>query len=268
MSDRLGIMGKVLMDAKAEGRTALISYLPVGYPSVEGSLEAMRVVSEHADIIEIGMPYSDPMMDGVAIQYATTKALELGVRTTDIFKATEAVRAAGKTPAVMIYWNLVEHYGVDAFARDLANAGGAGLITPDLIPDEADEWIEASDKYGLDRIFLIAPSSTDERIAMTMDACRGWVYATSVMGVTGTRSETSSAAPVIVERARKIRSDLPVCVGLGISNGQQAHETGQYADAAIVGSALVKCMIEAEGTDQQLGRLAEVAEDLGRGVRN
>ena len=268
MSDRLGIMGKGLMEAKADNRTARIGYLPIGYPSVEGSLDAMRTVAEHADIIEIGMPYSDPMMDGLAIQYATTKALASGVRTTDIFKATEAVRSAGKTPAVMIYWNLVERYGVKAFARDLANAGGAGLITPDLIPDEADEWVEASDEYGLDRVFLIAPSSTDERIAMTMDACRGWVYATSVMGVTGARTETSSAAPVIVERARKIRNDLPVCVGLGISNGKQAHETGKYADAAIVGSALVKCLIDAEGSDQPLGKLPEVAADLGEGVKN
>lgn len=270
---RLGISGQVLAQAKAEGRAALTGFLPVGYPSVAGSLAAMKALVEGrdglgVDIVEIGMPYSDPMMDGVAIQHATTRALERGVRTTDIFRAAETVAQAGATPMVMIYWNLVEHYGVDAFARDLANAGGAGLITPDLTPDEGAEWEAASDANGLDRVYLIAPSSTDERIKMTMAASRGWVYATSVMGVTGARSQTSAAAPVIVERARSIDPSIPVCVGLGISNGDQAAEVGSFADAAIVGSALVKCLIDAEeaGSDE-LGPLRELVADLAAGVR-
>lgn len=270
---RLGISGQVLRTATAAGRAALVAYLPVGYPTVPASLEAMRAVIEGvdglgADVVEIGMPYSDPMMDGLSIQHATSLALERGVRTRDIFTAAEAVAAAGATATVMIYWNLVERYGVAAFARDLASAGGAGLITPDLTPDEAGEWIAASDAHGLDRIFLIAPSSSDERIRMTMQACRGWVYATSVMGVTGARAQTSSAAPVIVRRARQADPALPIGVGLGVSNGDQAAEVGSYADAVIVGSALVNCLIQAEETGGDgLDSLRVKATELAAGVR-
>lgn len=264
MSD-LGISGHVLAEAKRNGRAAFVGYLPVGYPSVAGSLDALRVVAEAADLVEIGMPYSDPVMDGVTVQTATSKALENGVRTTDVFSAVEAVSALERPSVVMIYWNLVERYGVRAFARDLAAAGGAGLITPDLTPDEASEWVAASDEFGLDRIFLIAPSSSDARVASTMDSCRGWVYATAVMGVTGARTETSSAAPVIVERARQ-HSDLPVGVGLGISTGSQAASVAEFADGVIVGSALVSCLLGQEPA-AGLSRLARLSGELAQGVR-
>lgn len=264
MSD-LGLTGGVLRGARDEGRAALITYLPVGFPSVAGSLDALRIVAQAADLVEIGLPYSDPMMDGTTIQHATTKALARGVRTRDVFAAAEAVASVGKRAVVMSYWNLIERYGVDAFVRDLAASGGAGLITPDLTPDEADEWLAASDEHGLDRVFLIAPSSTDERIRYTMDACRGWVYATSVMGVTGTRAATSDAAPVIVQRARA-QSDLPVGVGLGVSNGDQAASVASYADGVIVGSALVRCLLEDEGPGG-LAHLERVVTDLADGVR-
>lgn len=270
-SARLGRSGRVLADARAEGRAALIGYLPVGYPSVDHSIEAMRVLTEGTggrgvDLVEIGMPYSDPVMDGLAIQHATTRALQQGVRTRDVLRAVEAVAATGTQAMVMIYWNLVEHYGVDAFARDLAGAGGSGLITPDLTPDEAGPWIEASDAHGLDRVFLVAPSSTPERVASTTRACRGWVYATSVMGVTGARSETSDAAPVLVERIRSVAPDLPVGVGLGVSTAVQAAEVARFADAVIVGSALVKCLIEAE-TSGDLDALRDMVGALAGGVR-
>ncbi len=270
---RLGISGQVLKAATDAGRAALIGYLPVGYPNVPGSLAAMRALVEGTDgqgvdLVEIGMPYSDPMMDGLVIQHATTKALERGVRTHDLFSAVEAVAQAGATPMVMIYWSLVDRYGVDAFARDLAAAGGAGLITPDLTPDESADWVAASDAHGLDRVFLIAPSSSDERIVMTMAACRGWVYATSVMGVTGARAQTSSAAPVIVQRARDADPSLPVGVGLGVSNGDQAAEVASYADAVIVGSALVSRLISAEDAGSgDLRPLRKTVADLAAGVR-
>ena len=270
---RLGIAGQVLASATADHRAALVGYLPVGYPTVPGSLAAMKALVEGrdgvgVDIVEIGMPYSDPVMDGLAIQHATTRALERGVRTRDIFTAVEAVAAAGACPTVMIYWNLVETYGVDAFARDLAAAGGAGLITPDLTPDEADAWMAASDAHGLDRIFLVAPSSTDERLASTLEACRGWVYATSVMGVTGARTSTSSAAPALVKRVREVAPELPVSVGLGVSNGAQAAEIAQVADGVIVGSALVNHLLrnEADGS-RDLTALRTLVGDLARGVR-
>lgn len=270
----VGISGQAIASARAEGRPALVGYLPVGYPSVPGSLAALRALcgdgdGPGVDLVEIGLPYSDPMMDGPVIQRAGTRALERGVRTRDAFAAVEAVRAAGRPAVVMTYWNLVDRYGVDAFARDLAAAGGAGLITPDLIPDEAADWLEASDAHGLDRVFLVAPSSTDARIVSTTSACRGWVYATSVMGVTGTRTNAPSAAPALVERLRLLAPDLLVGVGLGVSNGDQAAEVGRYADAVIVGSAFVKPLLAADdaGEPGELAGLRAAVADLAAGVR-
>lgn len=269
---RLGISGSRVADCVEQGRPALVGYLPVGYPTVEGSLKAMRALMEGTtgrgvDIVEIGIPYSDPLMDGLVIQHAALRARERGVRTRDAFRAVEAVAACGATPMVMTYWNLIEAYGPDNFARDLAAAGGAGTITPDLPPEDCPEWFEATDRHGLDRIFLIAPSSTRERIDLTMRSCRGWVYATSVMGVTGARDSTSDAAPVIVGRAREVDHSLPIGIGLGVSDGSQAAEIGAYADLVIVGSALLKCL-DSDGRDLEgdLRRLRLLVDDLASGV--
>jgi len=261
--------------AKQQGRGALVGYLPVGYPTVPGSLAALRALCGEGgegpgvDLVEIGLPYSDPMMDGPVIQRAGTAALARGVRTRDVFAAVEAVRSTGTPAVVMTYWNLVDRYGVEAFARDLAAAGGSGLITPDLIPDEAGEWIAASQAHGLDRIFLVSPSSTDERIVATAAACRGWMYATAVMGVTGTRSASPTAAPELVARIRALAPGTPVGVGLGVSNGDQAADVCAYADAVIVGSAFIKPLLAAEeaGTPDDLSGLRAVLADLTAGVR-
>lgn len=265
----LGHTGRAIRKAAEQGRKALIGYLGVGYPDVPTSLEALSVLAEHCDVVEIGMPYSDPVMDGPTVELAGTRALERGVRTRDLFTAAETVAAAGTEAVVMTYWNIVERYGVDAFSRDLAAAGGRGLITPDLIPDEAAEWITASDQHGLDRIFLVSPSSTDERIGLTVDNCRGWLYATSVMGVTGARAQTSAAAPKLVERIRGLRPQVPIGIGLGVSNGDQAAETAEFADAVIVGSALVRTLLDAEaaGDREDLAGLRTLVEDLAAGVR-
>lgn len=261
--------------ASEEGRGALVGYLPVGYPSVPGSLAALKALCGEGgdgpgvDLVEVGLPYSDPMMDGPVIQQAGTRALARGVRTRDVFAAVEAVRSTGTPAVVMTYWNLVDRYGVEAFARDLANAGGSGLITPDLIPDEAAEWLDASDAHGLDRIFLVSPSSTDSRIASTTRACRGWVYATAVMGVTGTRSASPTAAPELVARIRELSPQTLVGVGLGVSSGDQAADVVGYADAVIVGSAFIKPMLaaEADGNPDDLSGLRAVLADLASGVR-
>ncbi len=231
-------------EAFGKGRAALIGYLPAGYPSVEMAKEAiLAMIEAGVDAVELGVPYSDPVIDGPVIQRATEAALAGGVRVRDVFATVEAVSGRGAPIMVMTYWNPVERYGVNAFARDLAAAGGAGLITPDLIPDEAQEWLAASDEHKLDRVFLVSPSSTDERIAMTAANTRGFLYATAVMGVTGARDQTSSAAPVLVARARA-KTDLPVAVGLGVRNGRQAAEVGSFADGVIVGSALVTALTE------------------------
>ncbi len=258
--------------SRAEGRAALVGYLPAGYPDVPGAVEALRVmVDAGCDVIEIGLPYSDPVMDGPTIQAAAQQALEGGVRTTDVLRTVEAVAATGTPTLVMTYWNPVVRYGVARFAADLANAGGAGLITPDLTPDSAADWIAAADAHDLDKVFLLAPSSTDERIAMTTAACRGFVYAAAVMGVTGARTSTSDLAGPLVARARAV-TDLPIGVGLGVSNGDQAAEIaakdGIGADGVIVGSAFVRTLLD-HPDDRAAGlrALAALTEDLAAGVR-
>jgi len=257
----------IIEACRAEGRAALIGYLPVGFPSVAGSIEAMELlVRAGVDIVEIGVPYSDPVMDGPVIQDAAVRALEGGVRLADTFAAVRAVRAAGAGALVMTYWNPVLRYGVDRFAADLAAAGGDGLITPDLIPDEAADWIGAADEHGLDKVFLVAPSSTPERLAAVTSRSRGFVYATAVMGVTGARSSVGDAAEDLVVRTRAV-TDLPICVGLGVSTGEQASQVGRFADGVIVGSALVRCLTEASTHASGLMALEELVRDLAAGVR-
>ena len=274
MSIESGITGQRLLQIRAEGRGALAGFLHVGYPTVDISLRALKALtgdgeSEGVDLVEVGMPYSDPMMDGVTIQRAGTKALERGVRTRDAFAAVDAVASCGIPALVMTYWNLIEHYGADRFACDLASAGGAGAITPDLTPDEAEEWLTVSDAHGLDRIFLVSPSTTDERLRATVAACRGWVYATSLMGVTGPRTQTSAAAPELVRRVRGVDPTAMIGVGLGVSNGEQAGEVTGFADLVIVGSALVKTLLDAEdaGRPEDLSGLRALVADLAAGAR-
>jgi tryptophan synthase alpha chain len=250
--------------ARGEGRSALVAYLPVGYPDVDASIEAMAAAVEGgADVVEVGVPYSDPGMDGPVIQQAVDVAVRAGVGMRDVLRAVEAVAGAGAVPVVMSYWNPIERYGVDRFATDLAAAGGAGAITPDLIPDEAGEWLSASDRADLDRVFLVAPSSTDARLRSTAAACRGFVYAASTMGVTGTRATVCDAAEKLVARTREAAPGLAVCVGLGVSDGDQAAEVAAFADGVIVGSAYVRVLLEGRGADG----VRALSEDLAGGVR-
>lgn len=240
--------------ARAEGRTPFIGYLPAGYPTIEDSIEAaIELGNNGADIIEIGLPYSDPVMDGEVIQKATSQALQNGFRVADVFHIVKEVTARTDAAVViMTYWNLVDRMGVDEFSQRFAEAGGAGLVTPDLVPEEAAQWFEASDQYQLDRIFLTAPSSPDARVKLTVESSRGFVYAVSVMGTTGARNEVSNAAERVVSRAHEAGAPR-VCVGLGISEPHHVAEIGSYADGAIVGTALVSAL--REGGPQAVGEL-------------
>ncbi|MEI2775880.1 MAG: tryptophan synthase subunit alpha [Tetrasphaera sp.] len=256
---------EVFARCRAQGRAALVGYLPVGFPDLDTSIRALITLVENGcDIVEVGIPYSDPVIDGPTVQRAAAEALAAGTRVADVFTATRAVRDAGAPPVVMTYWNLVLRRGVDRFADELAAAGGAGLITPDLIPDEAEDWIAASDRTGLDRVFLVAPSSTPERLTTVTTACRGLVYATAVMGVTGARSSVGTAAHELVERTRAV-TDLPIGVGLGVSTGNQAAEVAGFADAVIVGSALVATLFDV-APDEGLRRLGALTRELADGV--
>lgn len=259
--------GAAIDAALAENRSALIAYLPVGFPTVEGSIEAARaVIDAGADVIEFGLPYSDPGMDGEVVQQATSQALAQGTRILDVLHAVEQTAGRGAAISVMTYINPVFRYGVARFARDFANAGGAGLITPDLIPDEADEWVAAADEHDLDKIFLVAPSSTDARLAMTAAASRGFVYAASTMGVTGVRATVDHHAKELVARTRAAGAQR-VCVGLGVSTAAQAAEVAAYADGVIVGSALVRTLMQ-DDQAQGLSDLRTLAAALAAGVRH
>lgn len=255
-------LDELFVRTRAENRAALVGYLPAGFPDKATSIAAIEATIEGGvDLVEVGLPYSDPVMDGPVIQAAVTQALASGSRVSDVFDVVRASAALVPT-VVMTSWNPVERHGVDAFAAALADAGGSGLITPDITPDEAGAWMDASASHQLNRIFLVAPSSTDERIAMTAAASSGFLYATAVMGVTGARTTTSSAAPVLVERVRAV-SDIPVGVGLGIGTGAQANEVAQYADAVIVGSALVRALDES-GLDGVRALSAELRAGVQR----
>lgn len=259
----MNTVGSVIRRRNDEAAGALIGYLPVGFPTFDESVEAaVAMVENGVDILELGLPYSDPVMDGPVIQAATQQALANGFRLADGFEAVRRITQRVDAPVlIMTYWNPVVQYGVDRFADDLAAAGGAGLITPDLIPDEGAAWIAASERTGLDRVFLAAPTSTDARIRQVIDASRGFVYAVSTMGITGARSDVDRAARTLVERLTAAEAPAS-CVGVGISTAAQVAEVLEYAEGAIVGSALVNAL--ATGGVAAVG---ELAAELARGTR-
>lgn len=260
-------LAEVFASTRSEGRAALIAYLPAGFPSVDGAIDALSaMVDAGVDIVEVGFPYSDPVMDGPVIEAAAAQSLALGTSAADVLKTVSAVSATGAATLVMSYWNPIERYGVDAFARDLAAAGGCGVITPDLSIDEAEDWLAAAAAHAIDPIFVVAPSSTPRRLTDVAGRCGGFVYAASTMGVTGTRDAVSSAAPALVARVREVTS-LPVCVGLGVSSREQAAAVAAYADGVIVGSAFVRALSHASTPSQGVEAVALLARELAEGVR-
>ncbi len=251
---------------RAEGRAALIGYLPAGFPTVDGAIDAMvAMVEGGVDAIEVGLPYSDPLLDGPTIQAAVDRALQTGATTSDVLDTVRAVAQTGVPTLVMSYWNPIERFGVDRFAHALAEAGGSGVITADITPEEAGDWLTASEREGLARVFLVAPSSTNDRIALTTAAASGFVYAAAVMGVTGARDQVAPAARELVERTRA-QTSLPICVGLGVSSGGQAAEIAQFADGVIVGSAFVRALLDAESTEAGIEGVRALAAELRVGV--
>ncbi|MCH6229554.1 tryptophan synthase subunit alpha [Microbacterium sp. CFH 31415] len=248
--------------AHADGRGAFIGYLPLGFPDLQTSIDAAVTLAENgADILELGPPYSDPVMDGTVIQEATQAALAGGFRLRDTFTAVAEITRRVDVPVlVMTYWNPVLQYGVDRYADELRAAGGAGLITPDITPEAASEWIAASERTGLDRVFLAAPTSTDERLDLIVENSTGFVYTVSTMGITGERAELDAAARTLVGRLRE-RGAEHACVGIGISNAAQVAGVLGYADGAIVGTALVRAL-----RDGGLEGLGEAARALAAGT--
>lgn len=252
---------------RKENRAALIAYLPAGFPSHIGSRKAIEVLARAGvDAIEIGFPYSDPVMDGPVIQAAAEISLRAGTGAKDVFETLHYVHGLGLACVVMTYWNPIERYGVEKFATEISRCGGSGVITPDLTIEESFGWFAATDTAEINRIYVVAPSTTTERLKAVVDHCSGFVYAASLMGVTGGRTSVSSQAKDLVERIRSL-SQLPVAVGLGVSTRAQAREIAGYADGVIVGSAFIKVLLEANDEELGLQKLEELAEELVAGVR-
>ena len=260
-------LSELFIHTKAENRAALIGYLPAGFPTIADSSKVIAAMVEGGvDAIEIGFPYSDPVMDGPVIQNAAEQSLKNGTGASDVFDLMAATTKLGVPAVVMTYWNPIERYGVEAFAQSLKAAGGSGVITPDLTVEESTQWSQASQDSQINRIYVVAPSTSEARMPLVTSQCSGFIYAASLMGVTGTRNSVSGDARALVARIRST-SDLPVAVGLGVSNAAQAHEVADYADGVIVGSAFIREVQESANIEEACERVRKLARSLSQGVR-
>ena len=258
---------EVFASAKNENRAALIGFITAGFPSKSTTVEvAKEMVLGGVDIIEVGFPYSDPVMDGPVIQAAGEVALSGGTKSADVLEIVSEITKLGVPVLVMTYWNPIEKFGVEKFSIELKNAGGTGLITPDLTIEESIDWLGSAEKLGLSRVFVLAPSSTEERIKLVSCKCTGFIYAASLMGVTGVRTDLSNDAIGLVSKIRKY-SKLPVAVGLGVANGEQAKSVAKYADGVIVGSAFIKALQSAPNFEAGKAAIKSLAAELSEGVR-
>jgi tryptophan synthase alpha chain len=249
-----------LSENKSKGKGNLIGYFPLGFPNLEDSIEAAVAMCEAGvDVLELGIPYSDPVMDGLVIQEATEAALAQGFKLDMTFDAIRKISSRVDTPLlVMTYWNPVLQYGVEKFAQNLSTSGAAGAITPDLIPDEAAGWVEVTENLDLDRVFLATPSSTESRTKQAAESSRGFVYAVSTMGITGAREELDAKAREVVSKVKAASPSSFSCVGIGVSTAEQVSEINQYADGAIVGSVFVKAY-QSNGLEGLKTKVAELA---------
>jgi tryptophan synthase alpha chain len=263
MNGNLQLLTDTLTRAKQEGRAALITGMTAGFPTVNEGIAAIQAtLNGGADIVEVGLPHSDPVLDGPLIQAAADTALRGGTRIADVIRTVrEAYRATGKPVLVMSYWNPIDKYGAERFSRELAEAGGAGCILPDLPVQESALWRACAARHSLATIFVAAPSTTNERLRELTAAGTGFIYAAALMGVTGVRDGASTAASSLVRRIRAV-TQLPVCVGIGISNAAQAAQVAGFTDGVIVVSALVKAIIDAPDAAAGNAAVAQLTAEL------
>jgi tryptophan synthase alpha chain len=268
VSGNLQLLADTLARAKQENRAALITGMTAGFPTVDDGIAVIKaMLNSGADIIEVGLPHSDPLLDGQVIQAADDIALRGGVRIADVIRTVaEAYQATCKPVLVMSYWNPIDKYGVERFSSELADAGGAGCILPDLPVQESALWRQSAARHNLATIFVAAPSTTDKRLRELTAAGSGFIYASSLMGVTGTRDSVNTAASTLVQRVRAT-TQLPVCVGIGISNAAQAAQVAAFADGVIVASVLVKAILDAPDAAAGAATVAELTAELSRATR-
>ena len=259
-------LDELFVKVRTENRAALIAYIPAGFPSQSGCHKVIAAfIAGGVDAIEIGFPYSDPVMDGPTIQDAAVTALANGTGATEVLQALSV--ASAQVPAVvMTYWNPIERFGVDKFAAAISENGGSGVITPDLTIEESQGWTRATDNSSINPIYVVAPSTGDARLSAVTSKCGGFVYVASLMGVTGARTSVSSGAADLVARVRKVTS-LPIAVGLGVSTREQAKGVAAYADGVIVGSAFIKALQDAPDEESGLAAVTQLASELAKGVR-
>lgn len=243
-----------IRDAFNQGHPAFMPYAVLGYPTREAGLDTIRTLAEAgADLFELGIPFSDPLADGPVIQAATQKALENGTTLRDCLAMTRELRQQGiDTPALLMgYINPMLAYGLERFVADAVAAGVDGFIVPDLPPEEGAELEALCEQHGLALVYLLAPTSTPERIKLVAQKAKGFIYLVSLTGVTGARNELASDLTEFIGRVRA-ETEVPLAVGFGIGNGPQAQVVGQIADGVIVGSALVKRAAESPASVRDL----------------
>jgi len=261
-------LAAALSAARAQQRAALIGYLPVGFPDVPSSVAALSAMAEAGvDIVEVGFPSCRTPLDGPVISGACRSAVAGGVRPRDVLDAIERLAGAGVPTVCMTYGETVDRYGPRLFARDLASAGGRGLLTPDMPDDVIRLWFSSAAQHGLDNVFLAPHGIRDERLALIRAKGSGFVYVTAGQGVTGTTEVAHDQVEQLVGRVRTAVG-LPTCAGIGISTGSQAERVGRYADGVIVGTAFVRCLAEAANAAAGIRGVQALARELAGAVRS
>lgn len=255
----------VFAELRRSGRGGFIPFITAGDPDLETSeLLLIELAAAGADIIELGVPFSDPVADGEVIQRASERALRNGVTLREMLDCLARARERIDVPVVLFsYFNPLLQFGIDRLAKEAKQAGIDAVLVTDLIPEEAQLWAEALYQRELDPIFLVAPTTSDKRMARIARQARGFIYAVSRAGVTGARDKMTRDAETLVQRVRSV-SDLPVAVGFGVSTAEQVRKIWRFADAAVVGSAIVREIEKLAGSPNLVSRIGEFARSLLR----
>lgn len=256
-------------ELNATGGKALVFYLMAGDPDIHTTLDIIKALDESGvDAIELGIPFSDPMADGPSIQAAALRALDKGMTVRKCLETVRSIREFSSIPIVlMTYFNPILHYGIEQFAKDAVAAGADATILTDLSPEESEDWVKASKRNDLGAIFLVAPTSTNERIQKAGEISTGFVYCVSRTGVTGARNETPTDLPELVKKVKSLVHS-PVCVGFGISEPSHVAEITRYADGAVVGSALVNLITKYKGSAELIGEVKKYALAMKEATRH
>ena len=259
---------KTFAQLKANGEKALITFITAGDPDLKTSKDIIfELEKSGADIIELGIPFSDPMADGPTIQAASERALKKGTTLKDVLELVKDVRKRSQIPIILFgYYNPIFAYGTERFAKDVKKAGADGILVVDLPPEEASELKAHTDSAGLDLVFLLTPTSDDNRMQLVAEKASGFIYYVSVAGITGARKELSGTIQKYISKVRQF-TPLPVGVGFGISTPEQAREVSKWADGVIVGSAIVNVIEKNQDLPDLVTKVGKFVTKLKRGMK-